>query len=75
MLPELHQVKVPGQADLMFCRDQGTLGAQDLERVLKLSRLAYEASANNPQSSAHARFDITGVHFGAANWSESPLVA
>jgi hypothetical protein len=59
VLPDLNEVKVPGQADLMFCRDQGLLGTQDLERVFRLCRQAYEAVANNPQSSAHARYDIT----------------
>jgi hypothetical protein len=59
VLPGLSEVKVPGQADLMFCRDQGRLGTADLQRAFKACRLAYEASANNPQSSAHARFDIT----------------
>jgi hypothetical protein len=59
VVPDLHEVKVPGQSDLMFCRDQGALGAQDLQRVFRACRAAYEAAANNPQSSAHARFDIT----------------
>jgi hypothetical protein len=59
VLPGLSAVKVPGQADLMFCRDQGQLGSDDLKRVLKSCRQAYEAGVNNPHSSAHARFDIT----------------
>ncbi len=54
----LHVVRVPGQADLMFCREQGPLGADDLERVLKPCRAAYEESATVPQVSPHARFDI-----------------
>jgi hypothetical protein len=59
VLPEVSEVKVPGQADLMFCRDQGLLGTRDLHRVFRACRQAYEAVANNPQSSAHARFDIS----------------
>jgi hypothetical protein len=59
VLPELQEVKVPGQADLMFCRDQGLLGTHDLQRVFKACRQAYDATANNPQSSPHARFDLT----------------
>jgi hypothetical protein len=59
VVPDLKHVKVPGQADLMFCRDQGGLTAQDLQRTFKLCRRAYESAANNPTSSAHARFDIS----------------
>jgi hypothetical protein len=51
-------VRVPGQADLMFCREQGPLSVDDLERVLKPCRGAYEATVALPQVSAHARFDI-----------------
>ena len=54
----LQVVRVPGQADLMFCREQGPLGFDDLERVLKPCRAAYEDSATQPQVSPHARFDI-----------------
>jgi len=57
-LSELQVVKVPGQADLMFCREQGPLSFDDLERVLKPCRAAYEATATLPQVSPHARFDI-----------------
>jgi hypothetical protein len=59
VLPDLQEVKVPGQADLMFCRDQGQLGTHDLQRVFKACRLAYEAVATSPQVSPHARFDLT----------------
>ncbi len=54
----LQVVRVPGQADLMFCREQGPLEPDDLERVLKPCRAAYEESVALPQASAHARFDI-----------------
>jgi hypothetical protein len=57
-LADLQVVRVPGQADLMFCREQGPLSFDDLERVLKPCRAAYEATATLPQASAHARFDI-----------------
>jgi eukaryotic-like serine/threonine-protein kinase len=58
-LPELKVVRVPGQADLMFCREQGCLSMQDLQRVLKPCRVIYDGVATSPQSSPHARFDIT----------------
>jgi hypothetical protein len=58
VMAELQVVRVPGQADLMFCREQGPLGLDDLERVLKPCRAAYEESATVPQVSPHARFDI-----------------
>jgi hypothetical protein len=51
-------VRVPGQADLMFCREQGPLSLEDLERLLKPCRAAYEEVAPLPQVSPHARFDI-----------------
>ena len=57
-LDALQLVKVPGQADLMFCREQDELSLEDLERILRLSRPAYEEAVNVPQSSPHARFDI-----------------
>jgi serine/threonine protein kinase len=58
VLADLQVVKVPGQADLMFCREQGPLSFDDLERVLKPCRTAYESTVSLPQASAHARFDI-----------------
>ena len=35
-LDALQLVKVPGQADLMFCREQDELSLEDLERILRL---------------------------------------
>jgi hypothetical protein len=58
LLPELNLVNVPGQADLMFCREQGALGIEDLERFLQVCRNAYHESCLAVQSSPHARFDI-----------------
>jgi serine/threonine protein kinase len=58
VVTELQVVRVPGQADLMFCREQGPLGLDDLERLLKPCRAAYEETAPVPQVSPHARFDI-----------------
>jgi hypothetical protein len=58
VLPGLQVVRVPGQADLMFCREQGPLSFDDLERMLKPCRAAYEETVPLPQVSAHARFDI-----------------
>jgi serine/threonine protein kinase len=58
LVPEMQLVNVPGQADLMFCREQSNLSAEDLERMLRFSRSAYLESSPVPQSSPHARFDI-----------------
>jgi hypothetical protein len=55
---QLSVVRVPGQADLMFCREQGYLSMEDLQRLLGPYRPAYEALAGAPQSSPHARCDI-----------------
>jgi hypothetical protein len=57
-VPQLQIVRVPGQADLMFCCEQDYLLASDMQRLLKPCRPAYEESAPLPQSSPHARFDI-----------------
>ena len=57
-LPFLHLVSVPGQADLMFCREQDSLPQEAVERVLRPCRLAYEEVAPVPTVSPHARFDI-----------------
>jgi hypothetical protein len=57
-LPGVHLVNVPGQADLMFCREQQALTAEDLDRLLRSCRAAYEEAAANPITSPHARFDI-----------------
>jgi eukaryotic-like serine/threonine-protein kinase len=57
-LDDIHLVKVPGQADLMFCREQAELSLGDLDRILRPSRAAYEAVAHVPPTSPHARFDI-----------------
>jgi serine/threonine protein kinase len=58
MLSNVQLVNVPGQADLMFCREQEELRLEDLERILHASRQAYEESVHVAQSSPHARFDI-----------------
>jgi hypothetical protein len=58
-VPQVHLVKVSGQADLMFCREQIALNLEDLQRMLSLCRPAYEDAATVPNSSPHARFDIT----------------
>jgi hypothetical protein len=58
VLPQIKLVRVPGQADLMFCREQGFLTVEDLKKVLRPCRTAYEAIAGAPTTSPHARFDI-----------------
>ena len=57
-LPGIHLVNVPGQADLMFCREQASLRLEDLERLIRACRSAYEESAHVPHTSPHARFDV-----------------
>jgi hypothetical protein len=58
VLPNVHLVNVPGQADLMFCREQQELSLEDMERMLRACRPAYEEAAHVPQASPHARFDV-----------------
>jgi hypothetical protein len=58
LLPDVHLVHVPGQADLMFCREYCGLSAEDLERILSSCRAAYEETAHAPTVSPHSRFDI-----------------
>jgi len=58
-IPTLNLLKVPGQADLMFCREQGCLGTEDIQRLLRPFRPAYQAVVGNPPASPHARFDIS----------------
>jgi hypothetical protein len=57
-LPEVKLVRVPGQSDLMFCREQGTLAVEDLHRVLRNYQAAYKGLAGAPQLSPHSRFDV-----------------
>lgn len=57
-LPELKHVKVPGQSDLMFCRDYGPLTVKELCQIFRQCGQAYNQAAAVPQSSPHARFDI-----------------
>lgn len=57
-VPDLNLVRVPGQADLMFCREQGYLAAEDLKRAFDGCRAAYEAASSAPVPSPHSRFDI-----------------
>ena len=56
--PTLELIRVPGQDDLMFCREQGNLGMQGLQREFQPCRRAYEQSATVPSLSPHSRFDI-----------------
>jgi hypothetical protein len=57
-VPELNLVNVPGQADLMFCREQPALTAADIERILRPCRNPYHEHCLTPNTSPHARFDI-----------------
>jgi serine/threonine protein kinase len=58
VLPEVQALRVPGQADLMFCREQGYLTAEDLRRTFTQARAAYTELATVPHASPHSRFDI-----------------
>ncbi|HEV3078353.1 MAG TPA: tubulin-like doman-containing protein [Gemmataceae bacterium] len=57
-VPELQIVRVPGQAHLLFCREQGYLTNDEVHRLLRPFRPAYEEAVLAPQASPHARFDI-----------------
>jgi hypothetical protein len=56
--PDMRHVRVAGQSDLMLCREEGCITAQDLHNLLKPCRTAYEHLAGAPNTSPHARFDI-----------------
>jgi hypothetical protein len=58
VLPHLHLVTVPGQADLMFCREKDALTTEELEQILRPCRGAYDEVAGAPPVSPHARFDV-----------------
>jgi hypothetical protein len=54
----LELVRAPGQADLMFCREQGCLKSDDLQRIFRACQISYSELAGVPTTSPHARFDI-----------------
>jgi hypothetical protein len=58
VIPQLQIVRVPGQTDLMLCREQGFLSSDDLKRVLRTCRQAYDEKVVSPSTSPHARFDF-----------------
>ena len=58
LLEAIDLVNVPGQADLMFCREMDSVRQEDLERLLRPCRLAYDDVAGVPTSSPPSRFDI-----------------
>ncbi|MFM7152216.1 MAG: tubulin-like doman-containing protein, partial [Gemmataceae bacterium] len=58
-LPDLFVVNVPGQADLMFCREQIKLPFETLKAMLKPARAAYMEIWCDPMKSPHSRFDVT----------------
>lgn len=57
-MSQVQLVRVPGQANLLFCREQGYLSAEEVQRTMQPCRNAYENAAAAPQTSPHARFDI-----------------
>ena len=48
VVSELRPVSVPGQSDLMICREQGMLTSADLSKLLKPCRAAFESSDHVP---------------------------
>ncbi|MCS7045586.1 MAG: hypothetical protein NZO58_04440, partial [Gemmataceae bacterium] len=56
--PNIHHVRVPGQADLMFLVEQGPIAQADVQKFLKPCRAAYDSLVGAPNVSPHARFDI-----------------
>ncbi len=58
MFPDLKLVRVPGQSDLMFLCEQGSLTFEELAPLLKPCRAAYEAAAGSQITSPHVRFDV-----------------
>ena len=58
LFTDIKVVKVSGQSDLMFCREQGVLEPDDLRTILGPCRKVYEAMMPNPPTSPHARFDL-----------------
>lgn len=59
LFADLKLVRVPGQSDLMFLCEQGSLSFDELAPLLKPCRGAYEAVVGSPVTSPHARFDVT----------------
>jgi serine/threonine protein kinase len=59
LFANLQVIRVPGQADLMFCREQGYLSLDDVERVFRPCRTAYGELSVIVNASPHARFDVT----------------
>jgi hypothetical protein len=57
-LQDIHIVNVPGQADLMFCRELSYMRVTDIEYILQHCRNAYEEAILVPNTSPHGRFDI-----------------
>ncbi len=57
LLPHLHAVKVPDQADLMFCRERARLSHEEMERIVGPCREAYQEAVTVPAASPHSRFD------------------
>jgi hypothetical protein len=56
--PNVKLVRVPGQADLMFLREQSKLTVADLKPLLEAASPAYVTAAASRGTSPHARFDI-----------------
>ena len=59
-LPTALTIPVQGSAtDLMFCREQGCLKPVELMALMSGCLPAYYQALASPQTSPHARFDVT----------------
>jgi hypothetical protein len=59
-VPNALTVPVNGTAtDLMFCREHGCLRPEELVALLSGCQMPYYASLASPQTSPHARHDVT----------------
>jgi serine/threonine protein kinase len=59
VLGTLQILPVHGQADLMFCREQANLSPEEVQRLFRPFGPAYAKLAAVPNTSPHARFDIS----------------
>jgi hypothetical protein len=58
-LPNLCLVPSSSPTDLTFCREQGFLSHEELQRLMRLCQTAYTELTATTAQSPHARFDIS----------------
>jgi hypothetical protein len=59
VLSSVYVLRVPGQADLMFCREQGNISHEEVQLLVRPFRTVYMRMSSLPQSSPHSRLDVT----------------